>query len=88
MVSVRDWGPGIPRKYQERIFDPFFRMDGAAPGGVGLGLSLVRRIALVHGAAVAVESHAGQGALFMAAFPPSASSPTLADVSPPDRKDP
>jgi signal transduction histidine kinase len=50
-IDVRDGGPGIPAAERERIFEPFYRIAGAAEaaGGVGLGLSLVRQIARRHG---------------------------------------
>jgi two-component system sensor histidine kinase CpxA len=50
-LSVRDCGPGVPEQMLERIFDPFFRVEqsrDAAQGGVGLGLSIVRRVVQLH----------------------------------------
>jgi signal transduction histidine kinase len=52
LLRVDDAGEGVPRAEQERIFEPFYRRDGHAEGrggGVGLGLSLVRAIAVHHG---------------------------------------
>jgi signal transduction histidine kinase len=51
-VIVADDGPGVPAAYRERIFDPFFQVDGTptrSHGGTGVGLSLVRGIAQGHG---------------------------------------
>jgi signal transduction histidine kinase len=50
-IAVRDFGPGVAPALRERVFEPFFRPDGAAEakGGWGLGLSLVRQIARRHG---------------------------------------
>jgi signal transduction histidine kinase len=50
-LDVCDDGPGIPEPERERVFEPFYRVDGASEtaGGVGLGLSLVRQIARHHG---------------------------------------
>jgi hypothetical protein len=47
-------GPGVPSEYQERIFEPFYRLPGASErdGGMGLGLALVKSIALRHGGRV------------------------------------
>lgn len=50
-LDVCDSGPGIAEPERERVFEPFYRIAGAseAAGGVGLGLSLVRKIARHHG---------------------------------------
>ncbi len=54
-VSVRNDGPPVPADQLERIFEPFTRLDDARArddGGAGLGLSIARRIAEVHGGAL------------------------------------
>jgi signal transduction histidine kinase len=46
-LVVADTGPGVPRDRAERIFDPFFQMDGSATrshGGTGVGLAIARRV--------------------------------------------
>lgn len=50
-VDVRDSGPGIPQRFSNRIFQPFFRLDNAntAPSGTGLGLTIARNAAKRHG---------------------------------------
>jgi two-component system sensor histidine kinase CpxA len=51
VISVRDWGSGIPVEVAERIFDPFFRTDASRnenKGGLGLGLAIARRAVRVH----------------------------------------
>jgi len=48
LIRVRDSGPGVPNNDKPRIFDRFVRSDGQAKGH-GLGLALVRAIALRHG---------------------------------------
>ena len=55
-LRVRAHGPGVPAAERERIFEPFYRVAGAVAAtpstgyaGTGLGLSLVRRIARLHG---------------------------------------
>lgn len=59
LVTVTDNGPGIPDEEISRIFEPFYRVDKArtsASGGVGLGLSICRKICDVHQAGFTVQS--------------------------------
>jgi signal transduction histidine kinase len=65
---VRDYGPGIDRKYHDRIFGLFQRLETSVPG-TGLGLASVARIMTMHGGRAWVESELGQGATFWIAFP-------------------
>ena len=71
LLRVCDRGPGVPEAMRERIFEPFFRMPGHAEqaGGVGLGLSLVRQIALRHGGSVRCTARAGGGSCFEVSLP-------------------
>ena len=51
LISVRDHGPGVPAEDLDRIFDPFYRVNGdrdRSSGGVGLGLSIARRAVELH----------------------------------------
>lgn len=51
-ISVEDEGPGIPPEVLDRVTEPYYRPDAARAtdtGGVGLGLSIVRDVALLHG---------------------------------------
>jgi signal transduction histidine kinase len=62
---VEDDGPGIPASERERVFDRFNRIERArdrASGGAGLGLAIVRAIALAHGGAVSAGASAEGGA--------------------------
>lgn len=67
---VRDTGPGIPPEAIPRIWDRLYRVDPSrSQRGLGLGLSLVRAIALAHGGSVSVHSVPGQGAEFAFVVP-------------------
>jgi signal transduction histidine kinase len=71
VVKVCDHGPGVPVDLRERIFEPFYRLPGATErdGGVGLGLALVKSIAVRHGGSVHCESAPGGGACFVLQLP-------------------
>lgn len=65
IVSVADNGPGIPKEDQERIFEEFVRLDGAKGGeGLGLGLSIVKRMANILGAELNLTNPPTGGAKF------------------------
>jgi len=70
-IRVRDHGPGIAEGEGERVFEPFYRPAGRSEtaGGWGLGLSLVRQIALHHGATVHHGRPDGAGTRFVVRFP-------------------
>jgi signal transduction histidine kinase len=66
-LVVADSGIGIDRADMERIFDRFYRVDGArdrASGGSGLGLALARRAAHALGSRIEVSSEVGRGSEF------------------------
>jgi len=65
-LGVADTGPGIPPDILPRVFDPYFTTK---PGGLGLGLTIARRIAEAHGGALEVSSVAGQGTRFALSLP-------------------
>jgi two-component system phosphate regulon sensor histidine kinase PhoR len=67
VVQVADDGIGIDRVHQQRIFERFYRVDDArsrALGGTGLGLALVKHLALASRARISVESDLGEGSRF------------------------
>jgi PAS domain S-box-containing protein len=72
-LAVKDSGEGIPQAFTTRIFDPFTQADGtfARPhGGLGLGLTIVRRLVEAHGGRVEAESGGtDQGATFTVTLP-------------------
>ncbi|ROR32240.1 sensor histidine kinase [Inmirania thermothiophila] len=55
VLTVEDSGPGIPPEERQRVFERFYRRPGSAGAGCGLGLSIVRRIAELHGARIRLE---------------------------------
>jgi len=68
VVSVKDNGPGIPPEVVQRLFTPFFTTKG--PGhGVGLGLTITRRVVQSLGGNLQVSSVVGQGTEFVARLP-------------------
>ncbi len=71
-LAVRDFGQGIPLEDQEKVFEPFYRVDKSRTkdtGGYGLGLSLCREIMLAHGGDIRLESEPGQGTKVTLYFP-------------------
>lgn len=60
-IEVRDRGPGVSAEHLERLFSPYFT---TRPGGAGLGLALVRRIASAHGWDAGYRPREGGGAVF------------------------
>ena len=72
--EVADSGPGIPAAERQRVLDRFYRIIGSGETGSGLGLSIVARIAELHGAALELadnvdESAHGQGLVARVTFP-------------------
>ncbi len=70
--TVTDTGIGIPRDYQDRIFDPFYQVNNPArkrSDGTGLGLSLCKRFAELMSGAIEFESQEGVGSTFRLRLP-------------------
>jgi len=58
-LEFRDNGPGIPEEILPQVFTPFFTTK---PGGTGIGLTLVRKIVVMSGGSIIIDSEPGQGA--------------------------
>lgn len=71
ILKVCDKGPGVPLALREKIFEPFFRLPGASErsGSVGLGLALVKAIAIRHQGSVSCLERQGGGACFEVRLP-------------------
>lgn len=72
-LAVRDHGIGLPPAERERIFDSFYQVDGGLSrlrGGMGVGLTLCRRIVQLHGGRIQVASPGpNQGSTFTVSLP-------------------
>lgn len=70
-VQVMDRGAGVPPGERQRIFEPFYRLEGSREdgAGVGLGLALVRQIARHHGGDVRCLAREGGGTCFEVTLP-------------------
>jgi len=74
VFSVRSFGPVIPINDRERIFDRYYRATTYSnrAAGTGIGLSVAKRVALIHGGSVWVTSDETEGTTFFAAIPATA----------------
>ena len=66
-IMVKDNGSGIAKKYRERVFERFFRVDKGRSkkiGGTGLGLSISKNLALMMGYSVGVDTNTPKGSIF------------------------
>ncbi|MDD2708006.1 MAG: hybrid sensor histidine kinase/response regulator [Verrucomicrobiae bacterium] len=80
VVSVKDYGQGIPGQELDKLFKPFGVTSARATGGeksTGLGLAIVRKIVEGHGGKVGVKSQVGMGTVFFFSLPLSNQNPAL-----------
>jgi len=72
-LTIENEGPSIPDPLRQQVFERFYRLEGSPPGGCGLGLAIVREIALLHRATVSLEEpDQGAGTRVRIVFPPEA----------------
>jgi len=72
LFEIQDFGRGIPKKKQNKIFDTFYQVEGGMDrkfGGAGLGLSISRGIVLAHGGEIYLDSFEGKGSTFSFTLP-------------------
>ena len=62
--SVIDQGPGIPKEYQPRVFERFFRVPDTEVSGAGLGLAIARELVAAQGGSIGLQSQPGEGSEF------------------------
>jgi two-component system, NtrC family, sensor histidine kinase KinB len=68
--EVADTGEGIPKEYQDQIFNKYFRVPGSIREGcTGLGLAIAKNIIEAHGGEIGLESEPGQGSIFWFTLP-------------------
>ncbi|MEH1971289.1 MULTISPECIES: hybrid sensor histidine kinase/response regulator [unclassified Nostoc] len=70
IFRIQDWGIGIPKEGQKRLFQPFRRADnvGTIPG-TGLGLAIAKKCVDAHGGEIIVNSQVGVGTTFTVTLP-------------------
>ncbi len=90
VISIRDSGIGISSEHLPLIFDMFTQADQSlekSRGGLGIGLSLARRLVEMHGGTVEAKSAgAGSGSEFVVRVPARSTQPTVASVSTPEQE--
>ncbi len=67
-LDIIDSGPGIPMAERERVFIPFYRLSGETKGS-GLGLSIARQIARLHGGDIVIGPQGGQDSCIRVTLP-------------------
>ena len=68
IISIQDFGQGIPEKYLAKIFNRYFRVPGSKKEGTGLGLAISKEFIESQGGTIAVESELAAGSTFKIAL--------------------
>jgi two-component system sensor histidine kinase KdpD len=69
IVEVADQGAGFPAGEEQRIFEKFYRVEGQARAGTGIGLAICRSIITMHHGTLVAENRPGGGAVFRFSLP-------------------
>jgi two-component system, sensor histidine kinase and response regulator len=72
LITVKDHGPGLTEEDKHAVFGPYQRLSAIPTAGeisIGIGLSIVKQMAELHGGRVWVESEHGKGATFFLELP-------------------
>jgi signal transduction histidine kinase len=72
IVTIDDDGPGVPEALHERVFDPFYRLEGSRSrktGGTGLGLTIARAAVRAHGGDITLANRTAGGLQVVVALP-------------------
>lgn len=77
-IVVADEGQGLPEGDEVRVFEKFYRAEKGRGGGVGLGLTICKGIAMAHGGRIWAENRKGGGAAFHVVLPALGERPSLA----------
>jgi signal transduction histidine kinase len=79
-IEVEDNGPGLPPGSEQRVFEPFLRVNQSNRPGIGLGLATVKKIVEAYEGRVGVDSRSGRGSTFWFELPKAtAGEPLTAD---------
>jgi|LNFM01.1.fsa_nt_gb signal transduction histidine kinase len=71
-ISILDEGPGIPAEHLDRVFEPYYRVEGSRSrdtGGTGLGLAIAKNLVELHGGSIKLQSPDGGGLKVMVVLP-------------------
>lgn len=74
-IVIEDQGPGIPMEYRSKIFDRYYRVDGAQlheKEGIGLGLAIAKWVVEMHGGTIELKPSYESGCAFVISLPESA----------------
>jgi len=85
LAQIIDTGPGIPKEYLSKIYDPFFTTKEQGKG-TGLGLNIVHQLVLKYGGKIDVSTQEGKGTTFSLTFPAEPAQPLGPPSSPSDHE--
>jgi two-component system sensor histidine kinase KdpD len=85
-IEVADEGPGVPPALRERVFEKFYRVPGREPidsqrAGIGLGLSIARRLVEAQGGRLWIQASPSGGTAVMMTLPGAPAAPPVADAA-------